>query len=76
MYQYCTSIHVCFLSRNSEPRRTRMVSYIQSELGGMLPQTLVENALPSNILDFYSSLKQRLKDDGLLGATSLQNGAS
>lgn len=41
-----------------------MVSYLQSELGGMLPQTVIDNALPSNILDFYTCLKQKLREDG------------
>lgn len=49
-----------------EPKKTRVESYLQSELGGMLPQSLVENALPSNILDFYSCLKKALKDGGHL----------
>ena len=62
----------------SEPHKTRVVSYLQSELGGMLPKTLIDNALPSNILDFYGSLKQRLRDDGHVMANGhgLQNGDS
>ena len=56
----------------SEPHRTRVVSYVQSELGGMLPKTLIDQALPSNMIDFYSCLKQQLRDDGHV--TSLTNG--
>ena len=41
-----------------------MVSYIQTDLGGMLPKALVENALPSNQIDFFSSLRKALKDAG------------
>ena len=56
-----------------EANQTRVVSYLQSELGGMLPQSLVDNALPSNIQDFYSSLKKALKQDGHL-TNGVENG--
>ena len=41
-----------------------MASYIQTDLGGMLPKSLVENALPSNMVDFFTALKNILKEDG------------
>ncbi|ESN91670.1 hypothetical protein HELRODRAFT_69957, partial [Helobdella robusta] len=47
-----------------EPQKTRVVSYIQTDLSGMLPKTLVENALPSNQVDFFVTLKKTLQDDG------------
>ena len=59
-----------------EPKKTKVMSYLQSELGGMLPQSIVENALPSNILDFYSCLKQQLHEDGHIANGHLQNGDS
>jgi len=45
-------------------KRTKVVSYIQTDLGGMLPKTLVDNALPSNQIDFFSSLRKALQDAG------------
>jgi hypothetical protein len=44
--------------------KTKVVSYIQTDLGGMLPQALVENALPSNQVNFFMSLRKALQDDG------------
>lgn len=41
----------------------------------MLPKSLVENALPSNMCDFFASLKNALKDDGKWkGADPVENG--
>jgi len=45
-------------------KKTKIVSYIQTDLGGMLPKTLVENALPSNQIDFFASLRKALQDAG------------
>jgi len=47
-----------------EPKKTKVVSYIQTDLGGMLPKSLVENALPSNQVDFFSALRKALQDGG------------
>ena len=55
--------HTWFCLRFS-PNQTLVASYIQTDLGGMLPKTLVENALPSNMCDFFDSLKKTLKADG------------
>jgi len=41
-----------------------VVSYIQTDLAGMLPKALVENALPSNQIDFFCSLRKALQDAG------------
>ena len=48
----------------SADNKTKVVSYIQTDLGGMLPQALVENALPSNQVNFFMSLRKALQDDG------------
>jgi len=45
-------------------KRTKVVSYIQTDLSGMLPQTLVETALPSNQINFFSSVRKGLQDAG------------
>lgn len=47
-----------------QPKRTKITSYIQTDLGGMLPKALVENALPSNQVDFFMALRKILQDDG------------
>ena len=48
------------------PKKTRVVNFVQSELGGMLPKSLVEQALPGNIINFFENLKKTLKEDGHL----------
>jgi len=52
-----------------EPNKTRMTSYIQTDLGGMLPKSLVENALPSNQINFFTALGNTLKDAGQWNGT-------
>lgn len=47
-----------------DANKTRVVSYIQTDLGGMLPKSVVESALPSNMIDFCHSLKKALKEAG------------
>ena len=54
--------NMTFSSR--EPNKTRVASYIQTDLGGMLPKPLVESALPSNVVDFFTALKAVLQEDG------------
>jgi hypothetical protein len=49
---------------NREPNKSKVVSYIQTDLGGMLPKALVENALPSNQVDFFMALRKALQDGG------------
>lgn len=49
-----------------EPKQTRLVSYIQTDLGGILPKSLVDSALPSNMVNFVTALKQALKEGGHL----------
>lgn len=50
----------------NEPQRTRLTTLIQTDLGGMLPNSLVVQALPSSQIQFFTSLKQALKDAGHL----------
>ena len=56
---------------SSDPNRTRVVTYIQTDLGGMLPKTLVQNALPTNMLDFFASLRAKLQEDNKLCANGV-----
>ncbi|XP_022100820.1 stAR-related lipid transfer protein 5-like isoform X2 [Acanthaster planci] len=48
---------------DGESNRTRVVNMVQSDLGGMLPQTLVDSALPSNLVDFFVDLDNALKSN-------------
>jgi len=43
-----------------QPNQTRVTSYIQTDLAGLLPTALVDQALPSNQLNFFTSLKAAL----------------
>jgi len=47
-----------------DANKTRVASYTQTNLGGMLPKSLVENALPSNQVDMMNSLKKALREAG------------
>ncbi|XP_038072098.1 stAR-related lipid transfer protein 5-like [Patiria miniata] len=46
-----------------ESTRTRVINMVQSDLGGMLPKTLVDSALPSNLIDFFVDLDNALKSN-------------
>jgi len=66
--------HPCAIICNRIPAQvgsTRVVTYIQTDLGGMLPASLVESALPSNMMNFFNSLRSQLAEDG-----HCQNGTS
>jgi hypothetical protein len=45
-------------------KRTKVISFIQTDLSGMLPKALVETALPSNQINFFASLRKALEEDG------------
>lgn len=45
-----------------QPNQTRVTSYIQTDLAGLLPKALVDQALPSNQINFFTSLKAALAD--------------
>ncbi|OWA55141.1 putative StAR-related lipid transfer protein 5 [Hypsibius exemplaris] len=42
------------------PHETRFVQYVQSDLRGMLPSSLVESAIPSSMAEAYPNLKAAL----------------
>ncbi|XP_071794244.1 stAR-related lipid transfer protein 5-like isoform X1 [Asterias amurensis] len=48
---------------DGESNMTRVVNMVQSDLGGMLPKTLVDSALPSNLIDFFIDLEIALKSN-------------
>ncbi|XP_070541753.1 stAR-related lipid transfer protein 5-like isoform X2 [Ptychodera flava] len=43
-----------------EENKTKVINFLQSDLKGMLPRTLVETALPNTMIDFIIGLKTAL----------------
>lgn len=48
---------------NRESNKTRVVNIVQTDLCGMIPQSLVESALPNNLIEFFVDLDNSLKKD-------------
>ncbi|PKU45488.1 transmembrane channel-like protein 3 [Limosa lapponica baueri] len=44
-----------------EPNRTQLLSFFQTDLGGYLPQTVVDSFFPASIAGFYSNLTKAVK---------------
>ncbi|NWX02398.1 STAR5 protein, partial [Caloenas nicobarica] len=44
-----------------EPDRTQLLGFFQSDVGGYLPQTVVESFIPTAITGFYSNLTKAVK---------------
>ena len=51
---------LCVGNSDRQPNQTRVTSYIQTDLAGLLPTSLVDSALPSNQINFFTSLKAAL----------------
>ncbi|XP_040193102.1 stAR-related lipid transfer protein 6 [Rana temporaria] len=43
------------------PAHSKLVVYIQTELGGLLPRSVVESALPSNVIGLITSVREGIK---------------
>lgn len=43
------------------PAHSKLVAYIQPELGGLLPQSVVESVLPSNVVSLIINVREGLK---------------
>lgn len=59
--------HPCGLLCNKipgEPNKTKLVSLIQPDIGGMLPRALVDSAIPGSMTEFFAELREALKNDG------------
>lgn len=56
---------ICFKIPDN-PNQTRLITYNQSDLGGMLPKAIVETALPSNMMNFFTCVKTAMKEDGVM----------
>ncbi|XP_014673960.1 PREDICTED: stAR-related lipid transfer protein 5-like [Priapulus caudatus] len=51
---------MCF-KIDGDPNVTRVISILNVDLGGMLPKTVVESAMPSSLVSFFSDLKKAAK---------------
>ncbi|XP_025077637.1 stAR-related lipid transfer protein 5-like [Pomacea canaliculata] len=52
---------------NSErPQQTKLMTFIQPDIRGMLPRSLVDSAIPGSMVDFFNNLRACLKADGKL----------
>ncbi|KAL3867162.1 hypothetical protein ACJMK2_044384 [Sinanodonta woodiana] len=50
----------------NEPNKTKVTSLIQPDIGGMLPRTLVDSAIPGSMVEFFANLKKSLEENGHL----------
>ncbi|KAJ8030017.1 StAR-related lipid transfer protein 5 [Holothuria leucospilota] len=55
---FCTPVE-------GEPDKCYVVNIVQTDLSGMLPKSVVESALPTNLIDFFRDLDEALKDNSL-----------
>uniref|UniRef100_A0A674K220 StAR related lipid transfer domain containing 5 n=2 Tax=Terrapene triunguis TaxID=2587831 RepID=A0A674K220_9SAUR len=44
-----------------EPGKTQVLAFFQTDLGGYLPQTVVDSFFPSSMAGFYSNLTKAVK---------------
>uniref|UniRef100_A0A3P9QG38 StAR related lipid transfer domain containing 5 n=1 Tax=Poecilia reticulata TaxID=8081 RepID=A0A3P9QG38_POERE len=46
---------------SGEPRKTEVSSFFQTDLGGLLPRSVVDSFFPSSMTEFYSNLAKAVK---------------
>ncbi|XP_007905314.1 stAR-related lipid transfer protein 5 [Callorhinchus milii] len=51
----------CCVPIPGEPGKTHLITFFQTDLGGYLPQSVVESFFPSSMAEFYSNLTKVLK---------------
>ncbi|CAG5116586.1 unnamed protein product [Candidula unifasciata] len=56
------------LSHPDQTNHTRLVTFIQTDIKGLLPRSLVDAAIPSSMAGFFNNLRAILKKDGHLSA--------
>ncbi|GCB75843.1 hypothetical protein scyTo_0015378, partial [Scyliorhinus torazame] len=44
-----------------EPQKTRLTTFFQTDLGGYLPQAVLESFFPSSMAEFYNNLAKAVK---------------
>ncbi|CAL1527328.1 unnamed protein product [Lymnaea stagnalis] len=54
------------ISAPDKPDSTRLVTFIQPDIKGMIPKALVDSALPTSMTGFFNNLRAILKKDGQL----------
>lgn len=54
------------LQHPEQPQHSRLLSFIQPDIRGMLPRSLVDSAIPGSMIDFFNNLRACLKGDGKL----------
>lgn len=48
-------------SVSREPNKTRLLSFFQTDLSGLLPRSVVDSFFPSTMVEFYSNLIKAVK---------------
>ncbi|XP_076465003.1 stAR-related lipid transfer protein 5-like [Babylonia areolata] len=48
------------------PQHSKLMSFIQPDIRGMLPRSLVDSAIPGSMMDFFANLRACLREDGKL----------
>ena len=54
------------LSVPGKPDHTRVVNFVQPDIKGSLPKSMVDSALPGSMVGFFTNLRDILKKDGHL----------
>lgn len=44
-----------------EPNKTQVFSFFQTDLGGLLPRSVVDSFFPSSMAEFYSNLAKAVR---------------
>lgn len=47
-----------------ELNKTKVYYIAQSDIGGLLPRSLVESTLPNAVMDFFTNIKRQIEEDG------------
>ncbi|XP_037553237.1 stAR-related lipid transfer protein 5 [Nematolebias whitei] len=46
---------------SGEPNKTQVLSFFQTDLGGLLPRSVVDSFFPSSMVEFYSNLNKAVR---------------
>lgn len=57
----CLCLVCCFHSISREPNKTQVFSFFQTDLGGLLPRSVVDSFFPSSMAEFYTNLAKAVK---------------
>ncbi|BFY97250.1 hypothetical protein BsWGS_00290 [Bradybaena similaris] len=59
---------IMYLSLPDKSNSTRLVTFVQPDIKGLLPKSLVDAAIPKSMVGFFNNLRTILKKDGHLTA--------